>query len=208
MELHDAVNQIAQIRQHLAASTTFRGYRPATTAFTGFVALGAAVVQCIVLPKFDSNPLLYVDIWVTAAIISIIVVGAELVLWAKRSPSHMRSEMTVAAIHQFAPCIVAGGLLTLIICRSQGQVIWMLAGLWPILFGIGMFASVKMVGKGLNIVGGFYLLAGLLILSRGPVGAFNPWYMGGTFGVGQLMSAIILYLKRREIEKAVEDEVE
>ena len=208
MELHDAVNQIAQIRQQLAQSSTFRGYRPATTAFTGLVALGAAVVQTIILPDYHSKPLLYVDIWVTAAIISMVVVGAELVFWAKRSPSHMRSEMTVAAIHQFAPCIVAGGLVTLIICRSQGQVIWMLAGLWPILFGIGMFASVKMVGRGLNIVGGFYLLAGLLILSRGPVQAFNPWFMGGTFAIGQFTSALILYLKRREIEKAFEDEVE
>jgi hypothetical protein len=208
MELHDAVNQIAEIRQQLARSTTFRGYRPATTAFTGFVAIGAAIVQSIILPDYDSKPLLYVDIWVSAAVISIAVVGAELVLWAKRSPSHMRSEMTVAAIHQFAPCLVAGGLLTLIICNTRGDVIWMLAGLWPILFGIGMFASVKMVGKGLNIVGGFYLLAGLLILSRGPVLVFNPWYMGGTFAIGQLMAAAIIYLKHKEIQKAPENEVE
>jgi len=136
------------------------------------------------------------------------VVGAELVLWARRSPSHMRSEMTVAAIHQFAPCLVAGGLLTLAICRTQGQVIWMLAGLWPILFGIGMFANVRMVGKGLNLVGAFYLLAGLLILSRGPILAFNPWCMGGTFAIGQLLAAGVLYLKRREIQRDVCNEDE
>src|SRR5262245_47851554 len=153
MELHDAVNQIAQIRQTLAQSSTFRGYRPATTAFTGLVALAAAVVQTVMLENplaTKDGPLIYVGIWVSAAIVSLVVVGAELVLWARRSPSHMRSEMTVAAIHQFAPCLVAGGLLTLAICRTQGQVIWMLAGLWPVLFGIGMFANVRMVGKGLN----------------------------------------------------------
>src|SRR5688572_6408607 len=141
MELHDAVSQINQIRQHLAQSTTFRGYRPATTAFTGAVALVAALVQSIVLPEPDKDAVHYVSVWISAAIVSIVVVGAELVLWAKRSPSHMRSEMTVAAVHQFAPCIVAGGLMTLAICHSRGEVIWMLAWLWPILFGICMFAS-------------------------------------------------------------------
>jgi hypothetical protein len=208
MELHDAVSQINQIRQHLAQSTTFRGYRPATTAFTGVVALVAALVQSVILKKPHDSALLYVDIWVTAAIVSLVVVGAELLLWARRSPSHMRSEMTVAAIHQFAPCIVAGGLLTLVICRTRGEVIWMLAGLWPILFGIGMFASVRLVGKGLNVVGAFYLLAGLLILSKGPILAFDPWYMGGTFALGQFMAAAVLYLKRREFDRAPQHEID
>ncbi len=208
MELHDAVTQINQIRQQLAQSSTFRGYRPATTAFTGVVALAAAVVQSVILPKPFDNPLLYVDIWVTAAILSLGVVGAELVLWARRSPSHMRWEMTVAAIHQFAPCLVAGGLLTLAVCRFRGEVIWMLAGLWPILFGIGMFASVRLVGNGLNVVGGLYLLAGLLILSQGPILAFNPWYMGGTFALGQFMAAAILYFKRRKIDLESQHEID
>ena len=208
MELQDAVSQINEIRQHLVRSTTFRGYRPATTAFTGVVALVAALVQSLILPEPHKNAMVYVNVWITAAVVSIVVVGAELVLWAKRSPSHMRSEMTVAAIHQFAPCIVAGGLMTLAICHSRGEVIWMLAGLWPILFGIGMFASVRMVGKGLNVVGAFYLLAGLLILTQGPVQALSPWYMGGTFAIGQFMAAGVLYLKHREIDRDVQDEIE
>jgi hypothetical protein len=197
MELHDAVAQIAEIRQQLAESTTFRGYRPATTAFTGVIALGTAFTQSLLIPDPVREPLKYIDIWVVAAITCIVVVGAELVFWARRSSSHMRSEMTVAAVHQFAPCIVAGGLLTLVIANYQGNIIWALSGLWPILFGIGMFASVRMVGKGLNLVGGFYLLAGLLILTRPPPIAMQPWCMGLTFAIGQFMAAGILYLKRR-----------
>jgi len=198
MELRDAVEQIAEIRQQLAQSATFRGYRPATTAFTGVVAIAAAAVQSVVLPDANTDPLFYIDIWVVAAVVCIVVVGAELVHWARRSPSMMRSEMTMSAVQQFAPCIVAGGLMTLAIAWYQGQAIWMLAGLWPILFGIGMFASARMVGRGLNFVGAFYLLAGLLILTRGPGFAMRPWYMGLTFGIGQLFAAIVLFLKRKE----------
>jgi hypothetical protein len=205
MELHDAVAQIAEIRQQLAESNTFRGYRPATTAFTGVVALGTAFTQSLLIADPVRESLKYVDLWVVAAITCMVVVGAELVFWARRSSSQMRSEMTVAAVHQFAPCIVAGGLLTLVIASYQGNIIWALAGLWPILFGIGMFASVRLVGKGLNLVGGFYLLAGLLILTRPPPVAMQPWCMGLTFGIGQFMAAGILYLKRRsEVSNEVE----
>jgi len=200
MELHDAVAQINEIRQHLAQSSTFRGYRPATTLFTALVALAAALAQNFIVPNPILDPVKYVEVWLTAAVVSMVVVGAELVLWARRSPSHMRSEMTVAAIHQFAPCIVAGGLLTFVIAWYHHSEIWLLAGLWPILFGIGMFASVKMVGKGLNLVGGFYLLAGLVILFRGPLYAMNPWSMGITFAIGQLMASIVLYLKHKEVD--------
>ncbi|HEX8521359.1 MAG TPA: hypothetical protein VF669_03820 [Tepidisphaeraceae bacterium] len=201
MELHDAVAQITQIRQQLAESTTFRGYRPATTAFTGVVALAAAAIQSLFIDNPERHPLGFIDIWVSAALLCIVVVGAELMIWSRRSASHMRSEMTIAAVHQFAPCIAAGGLLTLVICWYQGQVIWTLAGVWPILFSTGMFASVRMVGKGLLAVGGFYLLAGLLILSRGPALAMWPWYMGLTFGVGQFLAAAVLFLKRKsEVE--------
>ncbi len=205
MELHDAVAQIAEIRHQLAESTTFRGYRPATTAFTGVVALATAFTQSLLIADPVREPYKYVDLWIIAAITCLVVVGAELVFWARRSASRMRSEMTVAAVHQFAPCIVAGGLLTVVIANYQGNVIWMLSGLWPILFGIGMFASVRLVGKGLTLVGGFYLLAGLLILTRTPPSAMQPWCMGLTFAIGQFMAAAILYLKRRsEVSNEVE----
>ncbi len=121
MELHDAVAQITAIRQQMARSATFRGYRPATTAFTGLVAIAAAVVQAVFIADPVRQANRYLELWVAAAVVSLIVVGAELVLWARRSPSHMRSEMTIAAVHSFAPCIVAGGLVTLVVAMFQSQ---------------------------------------------------------------------------------------
>ena len=39
MELRDALTQIAEIRQQMARGEVFRGYRAATTAFSGMAAL-------------------------------------------------------------------------------------------------------------------------------------------------------------------------
>jgi hypothetical protein len=205
MELHDAVAQIAEIRQQMARTATFRGYRPATTAFTGVVAIVAALSQHLLIPDPAQEPIKYVNIWVGAAIVSMVVVAAELLLWARRSGSRMRGEMTLVAAEQFAPCIVAGGLLTLVITACCGQAIWMLPGLWSILFAIGMFASMRMVGRGLILVGTFYLFAGLLLLGRGPAAAMSPWSMGITFALGQFIAALVVFFKRR---KESSDEVD
>jgi hypothetical protein len=51
MNVHDALSQIADIRQQVARAQTFRGYRPATTAFTAVVAVVAAAVQAWLMPE-------------------------------------------------------------------------------------------------------------------------------------------------------------
>ena len=53
MKLDDALSQIAEIRQQIARSQTFRGYRSATTAFSAVMAMSAAAVQRFVLGEDD-----------------------------------------------------------------------------------------------------------------------------------------------------------
>ena len=69
----------------------------------------------------------------------------------------------------------------------------MLPGWWAILFGLGVFASRRLLLCWTFAIGGFYLLAGLamLLMPRGAV--FSPWTMGTTFGIGQLSAAALLY---------------
>ena len=77
---------------------------------------------------------------------------------------------------------------------------WMLPGLWAIVFSLGMFASRTLLPRGITVAAGYYLVAGLadLALAQGKY-AYSPWAMALTFGVGQLLSAIVLYwnLERR-----------
>ena len=79
----------------------------------------------------------------------------------------------------------------------------MMPGLWMVLFALGVFASARLLPREVFGVAAFYLLAGILTLliscdaARG--WRLSPWLMGGTFGMGQMALAAILYyrLERR-----------
>ena len=51
MELRDALSQIADIRQQMARTRVFRGYRSTTTLFSAAVAIVTAIVQGEFLPE-------------------------------------------------------------------------------------------------------------------------------------------------------------
>jgi hypothetical protein len=78
---------------------------------------------------------------------------------------------------------------------------WMMPGIWAICFSLGMFASRTLLPRFITVVAGYYLIAGCmcLVMTRATVSQFSPWAMGLTFGVGQLLSAGVLYwnLERR-----------
>ena len=68
----------------------------------------------------------------------------------------------------------------------------MLPGMWSMLFGLGVFASRRLLPKATFLVGGFYLLAGLFMISI-RYAALAAWPMGATFGTGQIAAAGLLY---------------
>jgi hypothetical protein len=77
----------------------------------------------------------------------------------------------------------------------------LLPGLWAICFGIGTFASRPYLPRASGWVALFYYAAGMALLwiARGPE-PLRAWWVGATFGTGQLLAAIVLYwnLERRE----------
>jgi hypothetical protein len=97
-------------------------------------------------------------------------------------------------MEQFFPCLVAGALLTLVLARSAPQCVWMLPGLWQVLYGLGIFASCRLLPRPIFGVAAFYLLAGLSTLAMAQDDrALSPWAMGLPFGIGQLLAAAVLY---------------
>jgi hypothetical protein len=194
MHLHDALSQIAEIRQQMARSQTFRGYRSATTAFSGLVAVTTALVQCFLVPATDLRPLTFVIPWVAAALLCLIVVGAEMFIRTRRSPSSgIQRQLTFLAVEQFMPSVVAGALVTWIFCSSYPKLIVILPGLWMILFSLGVFASARLLPRGVFAIAGFYLIAGVVTLIVVPNPVHLPLFMGSVFAIGQLALAAILY---------------
>jgi hypothetical protein len=204
MELRDALTQISEIRRQMARTEVFRGYRAVPVAFSGVLALSAAAIQAVWIVEPAGQLGAYLALWVGAAVVSAVGAGTEMALRARQSLSPWRREVTWLAIEQFLPCLAAGGLVTFVLVRYAGESLWMLPGLWQILFSLGVFASCRLLPRATFAVAVFYLASGLtcLALARGAA-AFSPWAMGLPFGCGQLLAAAVLY---RTLERTDEPE--
>lgn len=193
MELDEALSQIAEIRQQMARTEVFRGYRAAPVAFSGLLAGTAAALQASWLPDPTRQVGRYLVLWVSAAVLSAIVAGVGMALRGMAS-SAWRRRMTWLAVEQFMPCLIAGGLVTAVVARNAPELIWMLPGLWQVLFSLGVFASYRLLPRATCAVAFFYLITGILCLAIArDESALAPWAMGVPFGVGQLLAASILY---------------
>jgi hypothetical protein len=203
MELREALTQIAEIRQQMARGQIFRGYRSVTTGFSGLVALIAGALQATLLPdpaKYSQDDARkFVLLWGAAAVLSLLVAGLEMAIRTRRSNSQVQKQLTLLAVEQFTPSLVAGALLTWVFFDCLPAEIWMLPGLWMIVISLGMFASARLLPRAVFGVGAYYLLAGIFVLlaTRDPLSPWrlSPWIMGGIFGIGQLAAAFVLYWK-------------
>jgi len=194
MDLNKALADITAIRSQMARGTEFQGYGPVTVAATGVLALIAAGIQMLLLPDPAAHVFSYLALWVTTAAVSIVLIGSEMVARSRRIHSGLADEMIHAATEQFIPAGVAGALLTVVLFRFAPESLWMLPGLWQIVFSLGFFASCRSLPRPMFAVGVWYLAAGLASLAfANGMHAFAPWAMALPFGLGQLLMAGILY---------------
>jgi hypothetical protein len=201
-DLYKALAEIDLIRGQMARAVEFRGYGPATIGATGILALLAAATQSYWLKSPGRDVTAYLAIWVATATLSVIIIGIETITRTRRVHSGLAREMIHSALGQFLPAIVAGLLLTVVVASYAPQSLWMLPGLWQIIFSLGVFSSCQFLPQSMFAVGVWYLVAGLtcLALGRGEL-AFSPWEMGVGFGVGQLLVAAVLQFGFRTLDE-------
>lgn len=194
MELREALRQISEIRQQMAQSEVFRGYRSLTVGFSGVLGVVAASLQSKWVTNPESDLERYVGLWFTIAAVSLTIAGSEMYLKARRDGPGLSREMTTLAVEQFLPCLIVGALLTTSICYGARQVAWMLPGLWSLLFSLGVFASYRLLPRQAFWVGVYYAVCGCICLLWGQgKHVLAPWQMAMSFGGGQLLGAAILY---------------
>ena len=202
MELRDALTQIAEIRAGMAAAERFRGYRAVPVAASGLLAAVAAVLQPHLVPDPAADLAGYLILWLTVAVVGAAAAGVRILLRDWFDPHPLTRDVTRLAVAQFAPCLLAGGLVTVAVARHAPEFGWALPGLWEVLFSLGIFASCRLLPRAVVWVGLFYLLAGTWNLAFGKHFGFSPWAMGVPFAVGQLAAAGVLYwnLERTDAE--------
>ena len=195
MDLHDALTQITEIRRQLARTEVFRGYRAVPIAFSGVLALGVAAVQALWLPRPGEQVESYLILWISAAIVSMVAMGVGLILDYRQNSSPLAHSTIALAVGQFVPCVAAGGLVVFVLWHHRSsEALEMLPGLWAILFGLGIFASYRLLPRATFWVGVYYLVTGSFSLAwaQGDY-AFSPLAMAIPFGIGQLLAAAIIY---------------
>jgi hypothetical protein len=201
-DLYRALADIHAIRGQMARGTVFRGYGPVTLAATSLLALVAATVQSVILPSPQRHFGAFLSIWIVTAAVAVVLIGVETVLRTRRLHPGLAKEMMNSAAEQFLPAILAGALLTVVFMRSVPQGLWMLPGLWQVVFSLGVFASCKFLPRQMSAVGVWYLATGLMYLvTGGGQWAFSPWAMGIPFGVGQLLVAAILQFDYQDADE-------
>ena len=193
-DLDKALADITAMRSQMARGTEFQGYGPVTVAATAVLALIAGGVQALWLPDPGADVLNTIMLWVATAAVSVVLIGIEMVARSRRIHSGLADEMIHAATEQFIPAGVAGALITVVLYRFAPDSLWMLPGLWQIVFSLGFFASCRSLPRPMFAVGVWYLATGLATLAfANGAQAFSPWAMAVPFGVGQLLMAAILY---------------
>jgi hypothetical protein len=199
-ELHKALADISSIRRQMARSTQFRGYGPATLAATGGLAIAAAAAQRLWVPDPAHHIAGYLGLWIFTAILATSLAGAQMYRRTRRLHSNMSEEMIRTAVEQFLPALATGVLLTLVLVRFVPAVVWMLPGIWQVIFSLGIFSSCRFLPRAMVAAGAWYLAAGLACIALGDARALAPWTMGLGYGAGQCLVAGILVATTREVE--------
>ncbi|MFD0986898.1 hypothetical protein [Methyloligella solikamskensis] len=189
-----ALSDIADIRSKVAASTTFKGLGPAALGITGLMALAMGIGQSLFLTDPLDVPLIFFGGWVVIAVISVALIGMEMVVRSRREHGGLADSMILNAVHQFLPAGAAGAALGAIFLRFAPDNVWMLPGLWELLVSLGLFAALPSLPRTVALAGAWYFVSGCAVLMWGADDqSLSPLMMGIPFAIGQLLLAAIIY---------------
>ncbi|MEZ2348151.1 hypothetical protein [Terriglobus sp. RCC_193] len=191
-DLRRALGDIHAIRKQVADRTEFRGYGPAAMACTALFALLAATVQPYLAPDPAHMPVRYLAVWFAAAALSLLLSAVTVYTRSRRIHSGLSDEMIRMAAQQFIPAVGAGLLVTLVMVFAVPHVVWMLPGLWQVIFSLGVFSSCRSLPRTMFAPACLYLGTGIAAMAIGDTRALSPWVMGVPFALGQMMIAAVL----------------
>lgn len=191
MELDRALEQVAAIQDQIAQSEVYRGYRSVPIALCGLIGLGAAWMQ----PHgITADPLAFVGYWAVVALCAGFVGTSEIVYNYVVHDNVRDRRRTRRVVGRLLPSLLAGAIVTVCFAHLSAALVPLLPGLWAICFGIGIFASRPYVVAASGWVALYFYVMGVALLwTAGGPDTLSPWSVGGTFGVGQLLTAAVLY---------------
>jgi hypothetical protein len=191
MELHRALAQVAEIQEHLSRTEVYRGYRSLPVAASGVIGLIAAGFQP---SELAHDPFGFVVYWTSVAAVAAIVGTSEIAYNYIVRDHALARRGTRRVVGQFLPSLLGGAIITVCLVRLSPTFVRLLPGIWAICFGVGIFACRPFLVRTSGWVALYFYAAGVALLwSAGSHETLNAWAVGGTFGVGQVLTAGVLY---------------
>ena len=188
-----ALEQIEAIHEQLAKGEVYRGWRPVPVAVSGVIGLVAAAWQSFAGRPVE--PWSFTAYWLGVATLSLAIGCAEIVWHYFAHAVATDRRRTQQVFGQFLPALVAGAIMTGALVRLSPALATLLPGLWALFFGVGIFAARPYLPAASVWVALYFWTAGLVLLwIAGGVDTLSPWAVGGTFGIGQLLGALALYI--------------
>jgi hypothetical protein len=191
-DIESALNDIARIRDQLAASTRFQGFAPPIVALTGGLAALLAGWQAA---QRESDLL----VWILLAAICALMIGTEAIIRGRRVHRSMADRLLNTTLQRFMPTAMAGAILGAVVLMRAPDFARFLPGLWQLQIAVGVFAVQGNLPRSMAWAGAFYFASGTaaLLLAGNPE-IPTPWLMGVPFALGQVLAAAILHRAARE----------
>lgn len=206
MELDDAIAQITTIRTQLAATEHLRSLRALPVAASGLLAVAGALAQPWLAADPQREPATYLWLWCGLAIFSGLLATLVVVRRVLRCPGALSIANARLAALQFLPSLAVGAIVTWFVAAEEPQLLWLLPGLWQLLFGLGNLAAHRLLPAPAAFVGVLFVATGTSCLWFRDL-ALHPWAMGLPFATGQLTLAAILWWHHERRLDAAEEQV-
>lgn len=192
MDIPDALSQIAHIRDQASRADVYRGYRALPVAASGLVGIAAACLQPRSLASNDPGG--FVLYWTVVATCAAVIGTSEILYNYAVHDDALARARTRRVVGQFLPSLLAGAIISGSFVHLSPALVAVLPGLWAICFGIGTFASRPYLPRASGWVAAYFYGAGVALLwSASGTETLSPWHVGATFGVGQMLAAVVLY---------------
>jgi hypothetical protein len=206
MDLSRALADLAEIHGHLAKGEIYRGYRPVPVAASGLIGIAAAWLQKPGLGA--SDPIGFLVYWAAVALVAALVGTSEIIHNYVVHDDAAARRQTRRVVGQFLPSVLGAAIITFCFVRLSESLVSLLPGVWAICFGFGTFASRPYLPRTSIIVAVFYYAAGVALLWNAGAGSLDGWWVGGTFGIGQLIAAAVLFAADRQSMEGYDEEEE
>lgn len=200
MQLRDALSDLKEIRAQLDRTTGFRGFRSVAVGFSGILATAGAVVQLNWQTGANGNVSLieFLVIWGAVAVCSIAAALIEMSIRSVYGSTKLVWKTHKKLAMHIAPSFFVGGILTAAVA-SSAQDIWLLPGIWALIYSLGLFACWQQLPR-LTVWAAIYFLVGgtvclghcMLFRDTSSL-QLTGWYMALLFGGGQFLLGWILY---------------